>query len=127
MLGSTRNVVAAFAAVLAALTGCAANEPRPNDELVRARTLIEQARQSGANQFASTEAQNAQDKLQRAEVAADKKQHAVARRLAVQASLDAELASARTRSGKAEAAAEEVQASVATLRQEAERRGKVQP
>lgn len=117
---------AAFIAVLAAtLAGCASNEPRPTEELTRARTLIEQARESGAYQFAATEVQNAQDKLAKAESAADKERHADARRLAVESSLDAELAVAKSRSGKAEAAAEQVAASVETLRQEAAR-GRVQ-
>lgn len=117
---------AALIAVLAAtLAGCASNEPRPTEELTRARTLIEQARESGAYQFAATEVQNAQDKLAKAESAADKERHADARRLAVESSLDAELAVAKSRSGKAEAAAEQVAASVETLRQEAAR-GRVQ-
>lgn len=117
---------AAFIAVLAAtLAGCASNEPRPTEELTRARTLIEQARESGAYQFAATEVQSAQDKLAKAESAADKERHADARRLAVESSLDAELAVAKSRSGKAEAAAEQVAASVETLRQEAAR-GRVQ-
>jgi Domain of unknown function (DUF4398) len=123
----TRNAAFAFVAVSAAFaSGCTTREERPTEELVEARTLIDQARQSGANQYASREVQSAQDKLHQAELAADRKNHADARRLAVQASLDAQLATARTRSGKAESAAEEVEASVRTLREEMAR-GRVQP
>jgi Domain of unknown function (DUF4398) len=122
-----RNAAFAFVAVSAALaSGCATREDRPTEELTEARTLIDHARQSGANEYASREVQSAQDKLHQAELAADRKNHAVARRLAVEASLDAQLATARTRSGKAESAAEQVEASVRTLREEAAR-GRVQP
>jgi hypothetical protein len=127
MTVSTRNAAFAFVAALATLaSGCASNEERPTEEMTEARTLIDQARRSGANQFAATEVQSAQDKLHQAELAADRKKNSVARRLAVEASLDAQLASARTRSGKAEAAAEQVEASLNTLREESAR-GRVQP
>jgi hypothetical protein len=121
-MARTPNAVAAYAAALLTfVSGCASNEERPTEELIRARTLIEQARQSGAHQYAARDVEGAQDKLRSAEIAADQRDNAVARRLAVQASLDAELAVAKARSGQAETAAEEVQASLATLREEAAR------
>jgi hypothetical protein len=117
-----RNAAIAVVAALAALgAGCGSNEARPTEELTRARTLIDQAERTGARQFASAELQMAHEKLRRADAAAQDEEHAVARRLAVEASLDAELAAAKSRSGQAEAAAEEVAASVATLRDEAAR------
>lgn len=122
MTVTKRNAAITVAAALAALVAaCASNEERPTGELARARTLVDQARQSDAQQFASADLQNAQDKLRQADSAADKERYADARRLAVEASLDAELAVAKTRTGKAEAAAEEVAASLSTLQQEAAR------
>lgn len=120
-----RNAAAiAVIAALAALgTGCGSNEPRPTEELTRARTLIDQAERTGARQFASAELQMAHEKMRRADAAAEEEEFVVARRLAAEASLDAELAAAKSRSGQAEAAAEEVAASVATLRDEAARSG----
>ena len=119
-----RNTAIAVVAVLAALgAGCGSNEARPTEELTRARTLIDQAERTGARQFASAELQMAHEKLRRADAAAEEEEHAVARRLAVEASLDAELAAAKSRSGQAEAAAEEVAASVSSLREEAARSG----
>ncbi len=119
-----RHTAIAVAAALAALgAGCGSNEPRPTEELTRARTLIDQAERTGARQFASAELQMAHEKMRRADAAAEEEEHAVARRLAVEASLDAELAAAKTRSGQAEAAAEEIAASVSTLRDEAARSG----
>jgi hypothetical protein len=127
MFVSIRNAAVAFSALFAlGFAACAGNEARPTADLIRARTLIDQARQSGAYQFAAGDLQNARDKLHQAEAAADKRNNAVARRLAVEASLDAELAAAKTRSAKAEGAAEQVQASVKTLREEAART-RVQP
>ncbi len=119
-----RNTAIAVAAALAALgVGCGSNETRPTEELTRARTLIDQAERTGGRQFASAELQMAREKLRRADAAAQEEEHAVARRLAVEASLDAELAAAKSRSGQAEAAAEEIAASVSTLRDEAARSG----
>ena len=118
------NTAIAVAAVLAALgAGCGSNEARPTEELTRARTIIDQAERTGARQHASSELQMAHEKLRRADAAAEEEENAVARRLAVEASLDAELAAAKSRSGQAEAAAEEVAASVSTLRDEAARSG----
>ncbi|HKZ73344.1 MAG TPA: DUF4398 domain-containing protein [Steroidobacteraceae bacterium] len=115
-----RNAAMAAAAVAVAGIGCASNEPRPTEDLTRARVLIEQAGKAGAQQYASAELQSARDKLRRADTVVED-DTAEARRLAVEASLDAELAAAKTRSGKAKTAAEEVAASVATLREEAAR------
>jgi hypothetical protein len=112
-------VAALAAAALAA--GCASKPPRPTEEMTRAQTLVDQAEQSGAQQFAASELSSAREKLQRADDAADKGNTEAARRLAVEASLDARLAVAKTSSGKAQASAGEVNQSVETLRREATR------
>lgn len=107
------------AAVLA--VGCAGGPPKPLEEMSRAKTLIEQAEQSGGQQYAAVEIQSARDKLQTAEQASGKGKNDVAQRLATEASLDAQLAVAKTSSGKSKASAAEVSESVETLRREASR------
>ncbi len=109
----------AAAALLIAATGCASG-PRPNPDLVGARTLVTQAEQSGAQQFASSDLEAARSELRQADQDA-KDQPVLATRLAQQASVDAELALARTRSAKAEQALKEVDSGTATLRSESER------
>lgn len=104
---------------LAALAaGCAVQPPRPTEEMTRARTLIEQAEQNGAQRYAAADLQEARDRLQASDSAASKGDTRDAQWLATEASLDAQLASARAQSGKAQAAANEVNQGLDTLRGE---------
>jgi hypothetical protein len=89
--------------------------------MTRAQTLVDQAEQVGAQQFAAAELTQARQKLQMADDASDKGNTVVAQRLASEATVDARLAMARTSAGKAAASAGEVSQSVETLRQEANR------
>jgi hypothetical protein len=117
--GRAAIVCALAAAALAA--GCASRVPRPTEELARAQTLVEQAEQNNAQQYAAADISMARDKLQAANKAADKGNNEVAQRLASEASLDARLASARAASARTQRAATEVNQSVETLRREATR------
>ena len=101
-----------------AMTACASG-PRPVAELSRAHTLVEQAEQAGAQQFAAADLDAARSKLQQAEQKDAKSDLAL--RLAQEASMDAEVAAARTRVGKAEQAVTEVNASIESLRKETNR------
>jgi hypothetical protein len=115
----TQARAAAAAAVLAAAVSCA-SAPRPTADLIGARTLVSQAEQSGAQQFASADLEAARSELRQADLdAKDKPVLALWR--AQEASVDAELALARTRSVKAEQALREVESGTATLRSESER------
>jgi hypothetical protein len=89
--------------------------------MTRAQTLVDQAEQAGAQQFAAAELTQARQKLQMADAAANKGNTDIAQRLASEATVDARLAVARTNSGKAKTAAGEVSQSVETLRKEANR------
>jgi hypothetical protein len=95
--------------------------PRPTEELARAKTLVTQAENGGAQRYAAADLDRARTKLQQAEAAAEDKDNDVARRRANESAADAELAVARTRSGDAQRAAGEMEKSVETLRQEANR------
>ena len=70
--------------------GCA-SQPRPTEEMTRAKTLIETAEQRGAPQYAGVELEQAHKKLGDAEAASSAGKQEVARRLAVESGLDAEL------------------------------------
>jgi hypothetical protein len=112
-------ITALAAASLAA--GCASKPTRPTEEMTRAQTLVDQAEQAGAQQFAAAELTQARQKLKMADDASDKGNAVVAQRLASEATVDARLAMARTNAGKAANAAGEVNQSVETLRREANR------
>lgn len=103
------------------LAGCATKVERPTEEMTRATTLIDQAEKAGAQRYAAAELQQARDKLAEAEAAANAGKGEVALRLATEATLDAELANARTTSGEAQHSADEVRRSTEALQQEATR------
>lgn len=107
------------AALLAAsaLSGCA-SQPRPTAQLVRARTLVSQAQKDDAQRYAAADLQRARDELSGAQSAAAAHNYASARRLADRASVDADLASARTSSVKAQQSADQVRHGLDTLRQQ---------
>jgi hypothetical protein len=110
----------AILAVTGALGACSAG-PDPKPEIESARTLISQAEQSGAPEFAGADMQAARDHLQRAEESDRKHRDDDAQRYAAQAAVDAKLAMGRTAAAKAEQAAEQAQRGVDALRQEANR------
>lgn len=109
--------IAAAGIVLAA--GCGSS-PRPVADLAQAHTLIQQAEQSDAQQFDSADLETARTKIREADADANRKPD-VSMRLAQESSVDAELALARTRAGKADQALADVNAGTATLRQETQR------
>ena len=108
-------------ALAALVAGCASGPPPATADLTRAHTSIEQAQQSGAQQYAAADLQAARDKTGEAEAAANKHDTVVAQRLATEAALDAQLATARAQSAKAQASAHELDESLNTLRKESAR------
>jgi len=113
--------VFATSAALMAVVGCAAQRPVP--ELASAKTLISQAEQAGATQFASADLESARSKVRQADDQAHDNNTVVAIRLANEASADAEVALARTRAIKAEQSAHDVNAGTQSLRNETSRQG----
>lgn len=103
---------------LAILCACASSPDRPFQDLARAEASIEQADRSGAQEYGATELDAARDKLAKARAAADSDENVAASRYAKEAALDAELATAITRSRKSELAVEELNRSIETLREE---------
>jgi Domain of unknown function (DUF4398) len=115
-----RHVRTAAAAAALAVTISCASGPKPNADLVAAHTLVSQAEQSGAQQYASADLEAARSELRQADQDA-KDKPVLAIRLAQESSVDSQLALARTRALKAEQALKEVNSGTATLQSESER------
>jgi len=115
----SRSIPVALMGALIAAAGCA-SAPKPTAELVQAHSLVDQAEQSGAPQFASADVAAARSKLQQADLEAQKHPE-LSLRSAQEASVDARVALARTNAAKAQAALRDVNAGTQTLRKETER------
>jgi hypothetical protein len=109
-----------WAAIAAATVGCAST-PKPTEAMSRAQASYEQADQADARRYDAANLESAKDKLAQAKAAAEKGDMKKADWLAQQADLDAQLAGAHARASAAQKAAEEVNASTATLRSETQR------
>jgi hypothetical protein len=119
-----RNVLVGFAATVAA-SGCAGNSHRGDqayqEEVARAEASIDEAQKLGAVERASTDLNRARAKLNAARKASEEGDKDVARRLAVEADLDADLAAATARNQEMRVAVTEVQESIRTLQDELRR------
>lgn len=113
--------IAALSAVTllaaSALGGCA-SQPKPTVQLVRANTLVSQAEKDEAQRYAAADLQRARDELSSAQSAESDGKYDSARTFADRAAVDADLASARAASGKAQQSAEQVHRSLDTLREQ---------
>ena len=110
--------LSALAMLTAATVGGCASEPKPTAELVRASTLVSEAEKSEAQHFAAADLQRARDELSNAQTAESAGKNDSARRYAERAAADADLASARAASGKAQQSAEQVRHSLDTLQEQ---------
>lgn len=125
--GSAIRRLAGAAALVLALTACAAAPVPPNSELQAAQTAIDSAEQARIADYASPELGLARDKLRAARTAVDQEDMESARRLAEQAQYDAELALASTQATKARRVNEEMLKSTRSLKEEMQRNTGVQP
>lgn len=108
-----------FALLVALASGCASAPPKPTKEFTQAQSLIEQAEKAGAQRYAAADLQAARDKLQASSKAAEKGNKEEASQLATEAALNAQVATARTSSGKAKQAAEQATKATEAARQQA--------
>jgi outer membrane PBP1 activator LpoA protein len=113
-----RLAAIASAALLAA--GCAST-PAPTAQIESAQQAIDDADRAEAARHASPELSQARSKLAAANTAVQNKDMEQAARLADEARVDAELASARTAAVKAQAANEEIRRSNRALLEEMDR------
>lgn len=105
------------------LAGCAST-PAPTEQLAVSAAAVSRADNAGAAALAPAEMQMAREKLDQARLAMTQEDFDNARNLAQEAQVDAQLAEAKSRSGKARKAAEELQEGVRVLREELDRKNK---
>ncbi len=114
----SRTALATMAA-LAVLTlgGCASTGDMPREEMAVARAAVDRAA-GPAGADAPIEVSQAREKLERANAAVARKDYDVARRLAQQAEVDANLAEAKSHSARSDRALLEVREGIRQLRAE---------
>ena len=111
------------ASSMALMIGCGGGGSQlTKDRVARSETAVQQATQTlGNNEQGAIELQRAKDSLAQAQNALKAKNDKQAERFASVAQLDAELAVAKSQTASARKAADDVLASVETLRNEATR------
>jgi methyl coenzyme M reductase subunit C len=112
---------AAVAVSLLALAACAAAPQTPNQEIQAAEMAIASAEQARVADYASPELGEAREKLTAARSAVSEKKMDVAKRLAEQSRVDAELASAKASATRAKVVNDEMLKGTDTLKQEMQR------
>ena len=117
--GPTLRLATAAAALLT--LGACASEPPPDAALQAAELAITHAEQARVADYASTELTEARSKLADARSEVQLKHMMKAQRLAEQARVDADLASAKAEVAKAKTVNDDMQKSNETLKQEMQR------
>lgn len=116
------GVSALGALAMGMLAGCSSVSEVTKDRVQRSETSLQQAEQTvGRSEAGAVELQRAKNNLDQAKSALNKNEAKTAERFAQLAQLDAELAVAKSQSASARKAADELLASIQTLRQEAAR------
>lgn len=109
-------------AAVSLLVGCGGVSELTKERVARSETAVQSATQTIGNaETGAVELQRAKEALAKAQAALKAKNEKDAERYAQHAQLSAELAVAKSQSGAARKAADEVLASVETLRREAAR------
>ena len=103
------------------MAGCAST-PAPTAQMAVSRAAVSDASNAGGNEFAPIQLKSAMDKMAAAERAMKDKDYVVARQLAEQAQVDAQLAGAVAQTDKAKKAAAAVQEDSRVLRLELNRK-----
>ena len=118
-----RRALGAIGLASAVMAGCA-SVPAPTDQLAVAKAAVTNAVDAGGVEFAPAEMRAAQDKMDRANLAMTTKDYGLAQSMAEQAQVDAQLATTKARSVKAQKAASAVQEDSRVLREELNRKSK---
>jgi hypothetical protein len=118
----TRAAVPLIAGLSLLAAGCATTNEALVEEITRTEASIQQVQQSGQTREAGgLELEQAKDKVARARRALENGDESTARRMAVEARLDADLAEAKANSHSSQQAVDEVMASIEALRRETDR------
>ena len=112
LIGMSMSALAALA-----LVACASTPP-PTDQLARAESAIKRAEEARVADYASPDLKAAREKLASARAAVTRDEMALAARLAEQARVDAEVATAKAEAAKAQSNIEELQKANAAIQQE---------
>ena len=112
LIGLSMSALAALA-----LVACASTPP-PTDQLARAESAIKRAEEARVADYASPDLKAAREKLASARDAVTRDEMALAARLAEQARVDAEVATAKAEAAKAQSNIEELQKANAAIQQE---------
>ena len=108
--------------LLATLSACSSVSPLTKERVAQSDASLQQAQQAvGRSEAGAMELQQARDKQNAAKAALANDRQQEAERAAAQAHLYSELAMAKAQSASARTAADEVAASLETLRQESQR------
>ena len=102
------------------IAGCASAPP--TEQMAVSKVAVSAATSAGGNEFAPLPLKSAMDKMDAAQRAMTDGDYVLARQLAEQAQVDAQLAAATARSAKAQKAASALQEDNRILRQEIERK-----
>jgi hypothetical protein len=113
--------LAASASVLMFLAGCASTPKAPTQALQAAELAIANAEQARVADYASLELTDARKNLTAARSAVQREEMVLAKRLADQSRVNAELATAKAEEAKAKEVNEEMQKSTDALKQEMQR------
>jgi PBP1b-binding outer membrane lipoprotein LpoB len=114
-----RNIVIIAVSALF-ISGCAGNPP--TEQMAVSKVAVTNATSAGSNEFAPLPLRSAMQKMDAAELAMTAEDYVLARQLAEQAQVDAQLAAATARSVKAQKAASALQEDNRVLRQEIDRK-----
>lgn len=105
------------------MAGCAST-PAPVEQMAISRAAVSNANNTENNELAPLQLKSAKEKMEAAERAMVAKDYVLARQLAEEAQVDAQLAAAMARSAKAKKAADALQEDSSVLRQEIDRQSK---
>lgn len=117
------RAVGAIGCAAVFLAGCASIPP-PTEQMAVSTSALANAVSAGGSEYASVEMRTAQEKMDRANRAMDKKEYENARWLAEEAQADARLAEKKAHSAKAQKAASVMQDDIRVLREEINRKAK---
>ena len=118
MLISRRFIeVPAIAFAMLGMASCA-SAPPPTEEIAAAKLAVRQVQNSPAQTHAPAEVRQARNKLEAAERAMDAEAYVKARRLAEQATVDAQLADVKTDAAISETSRETIEATIKSLESE---------
>lgn len=113
---------ASILGIALAIGGCASSGERPDAELQTAEASIQQAVSADAREFDPVLLNQAQNRVADAEELIEQEKYVEAERLLEKASVDAQLAGARSETAKAQQAVAEINQNIDALREQMEQR-----